>query len=71
MQMALRQVSSINLPITRSRVLVGYRTGTVTLAVNGRVGRRTACVLDERGLKLETFDLESGDEMDVEEDDND
>lgn len=39
----------------------------MTLAVNGRVGRRVACVLDDAGLMLEILDIESPDEDDAEE----
>lgn len=28
------------------------------MAVNGRVGRRVACVLDNTGTSMESFDLE-------------
>ncbi|KAJ3754331.1 anaphase-promoting complex, cyclosome, subunit 4-domain-containing protein [Lentinula raphanica] len=49
------------LPIKQSRGLKRCRSGAVSLAVNGRVGRRVACVLDNEGTTLETFDLE-GDE---------
>ncbi|KAF5390354.1 hypothetical protein D9757_002903 [Collybiopsis confluens] len=49
------------LSIKQSRGLKRCKTGTVSLAVNGRVGRRVACVLDNEGMYLETFDLE-GDE---------
>ena len=38
----------------------------MTLAVNGRVGRRVSCVLDEAGLTLEVLDME-GDEEETEE----
>ena len=40
-----------------SRELAGCQEGTVTLAVNGRVGRRVACVLDAAGLGLEVVDM--------------
>lgn len=36
----------------------GARGGPVTLSVNGRAGRRVACVLDEAGLALEILDME-------------
>ncbi|KAJ3750355.1 anaphase-promoting complex, cyclosome, subunit 4-domain-containing protein [Lentinula detonsa] len=55
------QLRSGYLPIKQSRGLKGCRSGAVSLAVNGRVGRRVACVLDSNGTTLETFDLE-GDE---------
>ena len=48
------------------RELVGCREGTVALAVNGRAGRRVACVLDGEGLGLEVLDME-GEEEEVEE----
>ncbi|KAF9270239.1 hypothetical protein L218DRAFT_22909 [Marasmius fiardii PR-910] len=46
------------IPIKRCRALDGFRTGAVHLAVNGRVGRRIACILDYKGTTLETFDME-------------
>lgn len=49
-----------------SRELVGCQEGTVTLAVNGRAGRRVACVLDNAGLGLEVLDME-GEEDEEEE----
>ncbi|KAG7099237.1 hypothetical protein E1B28_001101 [Marasmius oreades] len=63
MECALRRLEAGELaltpiPIKRCRALDGYRTGTVQLAVNGRVGRRIACVLDNKGTTLETFDME-------------
>ena len=48
--------------LIQSRALLGCREGTVTLAVNGRVGRRVACVLDDGGLALEIMDVESPEE---------
>ncbi|KAI0825146.1 anaphase-promoting complex, cyclosome, subunit 4-domain-containing protein [Trametes gibbosa] len=36
-------------PIIQSRALRGCREGAVTLAVNGRAGRRVSCVLDGTG----------------------
>ncbi|KAJ7591382.1 anaphase-promoting complex, cyclosome, subunit 4-domain-containing protein [Mycena floridula] len=52
------QLISMILPIKRARSLVTCKTGPVSLAVNGRAGRRVACVLDDKGLTLETFDIE-------------
>ena len=46
----------------QSRPLVGCREGGVTLAVNGRVGRRVACVLDSGGVTIEIMDVESPEE---------
>ncbi|KAI0365237.1 hypothetical protein BV20DRAFT_954638 [Pilatotrama ljubarskyi] len=55
----LAQVSSGELPsaatpIVQSRAVKGCREGGVTLAVNGRAGRRVSCVLDGTGMSLET-----------------
>ncbi|KAF8626535.1 hypothetical protein AX15_004838 [Amanita polypyramis BW_CC] len=55
----------VRMPIRRCRALKGCRTGRVFLAVNGRTGRRVACVLDRKGTTVETFDLE-GDAEDME-----
>ncbi|KAF8679653.1 Anaphase-promoting complex, cyclosome, subunit 4 [Rhizoctonia solani] len=43
--------------IARSRELQGCGTGPAQLAVNGRRGRRTACVLDSGGV-VEVLDME-------------
>ncbi|PFH54494.1 hypothetical protein AMATHDRAFT_134140 [Amanita thiersii Skay4041] len=73
MQYAMGQWKSGNIrgvgsPIKRCRGLKGCKTGRVYLAVNGRVGRRVACVLDGKGTTVETFDMEGeGDEMETEE----
>jgi hypothetical protein len=32
------------------------------LVVNGRAGRRVACILDERGTGMESIDMEGSDE---------
>lgn len=39
----------------------------MTLSVNGRVGRRVSCVLDDAGLTLEIIDMEGGDGEEEEE----
>ncbi|KAG6911951.1 hypothetical protein DXG01_000199 [Tephrocybe rancida] len=57
-------LSKTRLPIKRSRALKGGKTGGVSLALNGRQGRRVACVLDSKG-RLESFDME-GDDDDAE-----
>lgn len=44
-------------PIIQSRALKGCREGGVTLAVNGRAGRRVSCVLDGTGLAVEVLDM--------------
>ncbi|KAI1797865.1 anaphase-promoting complex, cyclosome, subunit 4-domain-containing protein [Ganoderma leucocontextum] len=59
------QLPSAPARITQSRTLTGCAAGGVTLAVNGRTGRRVSCVLDEAGLSLEVLDME-GEEEDLE-----
>jgi anaphase-promoting complex subunit 4 len=55
------------MPIKGCRELIGCETGPVSLAVNGRVGRRVACVLDNRRTTMQTLDLEGdGDDMEAE-----
>ena len=55
------------MPIVQSRPLgAACATGGVTLAVNGRAGRRVSCVLDEAGLTLEVLDMEADEDEDVE-----
>lgn len=61
------QLPSVRFPIKRCRGLVGCETGPVSLAVNGRVGRRVACVLDNRRTTMQSLDLE-GDGEDTEDD---
>ncbi|CAL1695872.1 unnamed protein product [Somion occarium] len=61
------ELSPVPLPINQTRALSGCREGRVTLSVNGRVGRRVACVLDDAGLILEVLDMEG--EVDEEEGD--
>ena len=59
------QLPSVRHPVKRSRALAGCTAGEVSVAVNGRVGRRVACVLDGKGTVLETIDMEGGgDEVD-------
>lgn len=39
----------------------------MSLAVNGRAGRRVACVLDDKGTTMEALDLEGdGEDMEAE-----
>lgn len=52
-------------PISRRRALGGCKSGGVSLAMNGRVGRRVVGVVDSAGTTLETFDME-GDTEDME-----
>jgi anaphase-promoting complex subunit 4 len=46
------------MPIRRSYVLAGCTSGEVLLALNGRMGRRVACVLDRQEGNLEVLDIE-------------
>ncbi|KAI0051696.1 hypothetical protein FA95DRAFT_1534014 [Auriscalpium vulgare] len=56
------QVPSSRMPIKRSRRLAACGDGAAWVAVNGRAGRRVACVLGAAGV-LEVVDLEGdGDE---------
>ena len=61
------QITSVSMSLIQSRPLIGCREGAVTLAVNGRVGRRVACVVDAAGLTLEIMDVESPEEDEDEE----
>lgn len=65
-QWASGKLSAGPVPIKQSRQLAGFRMGEVSLSVNGRVGRRIACVLDSRGTMMETLDLEAEPEDDGE-----
>ncbi|KAH9944395.1 anaphase-promoting complex, cyclosome, subunit 4-domain-containing protein [Epithele typhae] len=67
------QLPAVPTPIVQSRPLgVAFKTGAVKLAVNGRTGRRVACVLDGTGTVVEVLDMEAEeDEEDVEDEDED
>jgi anaphase-promoting complex subunit 4 len=52
------QIASVLMPIRRSYVLAGCISGEVSLALNGRTGRRVACVLDHKEAVLEVLDIE-------------
>lgn len=52
--------------IRKCRRLAACKGGSVSLAVNGRAGRRVVCVLDGDGTTMEVLDIE-GDEMDADE----
>ncbi|KAG9314377.1 anaphase-promoting complex, cyclosome, subunit 4-domain-containing protein [Chiua virens] len=54
------------IPITKCRRLSGCKSGSVSVAVNGRVGRRVVCVLDGDGMTMEVLDME-GEEQEGEE----
>ncbi len=61
------------MPIRRSYVLAGCISGEVSLALNGRIGRRVACILEHKEGILEVLDIEgeSDDEKwDEDEDEN-
>ena len=61
------------MPIRRSYVLAGCISGEVSLALNGRIGRRVACVLDGKDGVLEILDIEGetdDEEWDEDEDEN-
>ncbi|KAJ6610891.1 anaphase-promoting complex, cyclosome, subunit 4-domain-containing protein [Mycena sp. CBHHK59/15] len=61
------QLASMPMPIKGRRALACGGTGPVSVALNGRVGRRVACVLDGQGTNMETVDLEGdGEEGDAE-----
>lgn len=64
---ALIQVRSAPARIIQSRTMGGCVSGGVTLAVNGRAGRRVSCVLDATGLSLEVLDMEGEEEEEEEE----
>lgn len=51
----------------QSRTLAGCAEGGVALAVNGRVGRRVACVLGGEGTAMEVLDMEGEEEEEEEE----
>jgi anaphase-promoting complex subunit 4 len=61
-----KQLNSVGIPVKRCRQLEGCNKGGVSLAVNGRVGRRVACVLDNNGTRLEVLDVE-GEEPEMDE----
>ena len=63
------QMVPIEITVNRRRLLSNCRDGGISLALNGRVGRRVACVLDGTGTSLESFDLE-GEGDDVEDADD-
>jgi anaphase-promoting complex subunit 4 len=55
------------MPIKGRRELAYGGSGPVYLALNGRVGRRVACVLDGQGTNMETLDLEGDGEQEGDE----
>ncbi|KAJ7706158.1 anaphase-promoting complex, cyclosome, subunit 4-domain-containing protein [Mycena rosella] len=61
------QLASIPMPIKGRRELAHGGSGPVSLALNGRAGRRVACVLDGQGTNMETLDLEGDAEQEGDE----
>ncbi|GJF00486.1 anaphase-promoting complex subunit 4 [Phanerochaete sordida] len=55
------------LKVEQSRTLAGCAEGVVALSVNGRAGRRVACVLGEGGTTLQVFDMEGEEDEEDEE----
>lgn len=47
----------LSLRLTGSRKLCLLSTEGVSMSVNGRVGRRTVCVMDGKGLEIEVLDM--------------
>lgn len=56
------EVGAERVPIGECRPLSGCAEGGARMAVNGRRGRRTVCVLDGSGCELETVDVAGGGE---------
>lgn len=55
---------STRVMVKRYRALAGCRTGGVSCALNGRLGRKVACLLDDKGITMESIDLENdGDDV--------
>ncbi|KAG0708880.1 anaphase-promoting complex, cyclosome, subunit 4-domain-containing protein [Suillus ampliporus] len=54
------------IPIKRRRQLTACRDGSVSLAVNGRIGRRVVCILDGDGTTMDILDMEGDEEMEAE-----
>lgn len=52
------KIVTVLMPIKRSYVLAGCSDGGVSLAVNGRAGRRVVCVLDHKKAVLDVLDVE-------------
>ncbi|KAJ3575641.1 hypothetical protein NP233_g977 [Leucocoprinus birnbaumii] len=52
------ELSSSLYPLERRRIIRHGKGSNFSMAVNGRIGRRVACVLDSSGTVMESFDLE-------------
>lgn len=61
MQLIGNGLNFTSLAVEGAVELTGCKKGKVTLAVNGRAGRRVACVLDAEGTTLEVLDMEGDD----------
>ncbi|KAK7064216.1 DEAD-domain-containing protein [Favolaschia claudopus] len=61
------QLACMPMPIKGRRELAYCGSGPVSLALNGRVGRRVASVLDGQGTNMETLDLEGDAEQEGDE----
>lgn len=59
-------VVSGGVPITKCRRLSACKGESISMAVNGRVGRRVVCVLGKDGVTMEVIDME-GDEVEADE----
>ncbi|KAI6031817.1 anaphase-promoting complex, cyclosome, subunit 4-domain-containing protein [Pisolithus microcarpus] len=59
-------VVSGGIPITKCRRLSACKGESISMAVNGRVGRRVVCVLGNDGVTMEVIDME-GDEVEADE----
>lgn len=60
------QLPSVPIPIKRCHVLNRFPSGAVSFALNGQVGRRVVCVLDGKGITMESFDLEEEEDLEEE-----
>lgn len=56
--MRVPQLIPTSLPLEKRRVIRCSKSTSYSMALNGRVGRRVACVLDSTGTSMESFDLE-------------
>ena len=60
------QLPSRKIAIKRYRGLTSCKEGRISVALNGRKGRRVGCVLDGTGTVVECIDLEGdGEDMEV------
>ena len=56
------QITSKGIPIKSYRELNDGTEGDVSMAVNGRIGRRIVCVLDNKGWTMEVLDMEGSEQ---------